>query len=1474
MHSSPAKPVNAKSPPSLTSRGRLLSKASLTAALPLLIVVIALTLRLYGINWDDGNFYHPDERSLLMRAECMQSVLANAPGWQSCIDQSFPTPTPGLPSLSTFFNKNASPLNPHWFPLGSILIYLLVGVRSLLGFFSRQVGLFDLAMAGRTMTALASTGSVLLMYFLGKRLFGRPVGLLASGLLAVTVIDIQLAHFYRPEPFIILLALAAFWWMLNVLERGRLRDHVVLGLVVGLSFAFKPTSLPLVAPLLITYGVLGWRRWRLDRGIAPAAGLVATGAKALFAGLIAFGTFALLEPYALLDFHQFVSDLLWETSIAHTAGLVPYTVQYVGVPTNGWYEIRQSAVWALGLPLGVVAWGGLAVTLVANFRRRHIGELLLLAWVVVTLATIVGFQAKFLRYVAPVLPVLVLLGSRWLIASYDRARVNSRLLAGAVLALTIFVIAATAFYALAFAASYRHLHPAVQASDWMNAHVAPGSVVLTDNSWDEGFPNLGNFAVQQLPMYDSDTLAKVQTVAQDLAQGNYIMAYSNRVWGSIARLPQRYPYSAAYYQALFSGRLGYQLVAAFARYPSLAGVTFVNDPFTRAGVPKPKQLPGVTTGPLTLNLGYADENVIDYDRPLVLVWKNTGHLSADQIAAIMLQGSATAQPQTAMLSPTALAQQQAGGTWTSIFHAGGLNGAVPWLVWLVVVEVVYLATLPLAVRLFRWLPDRGVVLARPLGLLLVAWLVWLGASTGVWTFSRASIALAIGLVAVASAAVFYRSRHSMIAWARRHWRYLLTLETLFIVAFLVFVLIRAANPDLWHPYRGGEKPMDLSFLTAVVKSTTFPPYDPWYAGGYINYYYFGFVIVGSLVKLTGIVPQISYNLAVPLLFALTLTGAFSVGFNLVESLRRRRPHLGVGSAVAAGLAAALLVAVLANVDGAVQLLQGAARTLTGGSFGQFDYWRSSRMISTGFAITEFPFWTFLFADLHAHLMSLPFQVLVLGLLVNVVIGARSPVSLWTRLPTIIVAAWVVGALAAINTWDVPAYTLLSLAALAVLAAVRCGRSHGTAVRWWLLWSAVFGVLLYVLWLPFHQHFAMPFSGLKLSQWRTPLWQYLAIHALLLFLGGSWLAYECWQRFFRTRRLSSSVGAAPISEKEIAPAPRPDLRRARTRVAAGLLLVMALVWFLVPALRQWTTAAMLAGFLAMAIALALWWLARRDHADAPVQILVLSFLAMAFCIGIGVDVVTLGNDIDRMNTVFKLYMNAWVLYGIAGGVGLWQLWASGALRWRFAGRFRVLPAAWTGAFVLLVLACGVFPILGTRARLADRFSTNLPLTLNGTAYQQVAVYNDPGPSPGEGGSYPLRYDAQALQYIREHVQGSPVFLEAVTDQYRWTPRVAVYTGLPVVVGWEWHEIQQRGTSDGGANVASRVKDVQTAYNTTDVTQFWSIIRKYGVRYVYVGPTERLYYSPAGIAKFDRLLGQGLDLYYSNAEVKIYRVVGAS
>ena len=337
-----------------------------------------------------------------------------------------------------------------------------------------------------------------------------------------------------------------------------------------------------------------------------------------------------------------------------------------------------------------------------------------------------------------------------------------------------------------------------------------------------------------------------------------------------------------------------------------------------------------------------------------------------------------------------------------------------------------------------------------------------------------------------------------------------------------------ANPDLWNPWFGGEKPMDLAYLSATVRSTVMPPLDPWFSGGAINYYYFGHFIVAAMIKATGIPATTAFNLAVPLFFALTAGGAFSLGYNLAEgarlALRRRGGAVAPAwSAVCAGLAAVLFVVVLGNLDGAMQLAQRAWEDVVrGNALPAFDYWRSSRMMPPdppGFEITEFPFFTFLFADLHAHLMALPLTLLVLALGTSNLLGAYGGASLRARLPVLAALGLALGALWATNAWDGPTYLGFSIVILGVGEWVRRRRAGLGWVRDALVASALVVGAAAVLWLPYHLRLTNTLDGIIPAPVQTTLWRYLAIHGVFIFLAGSFLAAALW----RERAYLSALG---------------------------------------------------------------------------------------------------------------------------------------------------------------------------------------------------------------------------------------------------------------------------------------------------------------------------------------------------------------
>ena len=195
-----------------------------------------------------------------------------------------------------------------------------------------------------------------------------------------------------------------------------------------------------------------------------------------------------------------------------------------------------------------------------------------------------------------------------------------------------------------------------------------------------------------------------------------------------------------------------------------------------------------------------------------------------------------------------------------------------------------------------------IYFGKAVGLLLVSWGGWLIASTRLAPFTWWELLIVIVLLAVASVVIYNRNWLQFKRFIQIRWRLLLLEEGLFWVFFAFMLIVRMHNPDLWHPFLGGEKPMDVAYLTAMVRTPYFPSYDPWFAGGYINYYYFGFVFAAALIHLTGVVPYTAYNLAVPTFYAMTALGGFSVVFNLAAIWQKRRPVSGkrwlrVGKAV-------------------------------------------------------------------------------------------------------------------------------------------------------------------------------------------------------------------------------------------------------------------------------------------------------------------------------------------------------------------------------------------------------------------------------------------------------------------------------------------------------------------------------------------------------------------------------------------------
>jgi uncharacterized membrane protein len=663
-----------------------------------------------------------------------------------------------------------------------------------------------------------------------------------------------------------------------------------------------------------------------------------------------------------------------------------------------------------------------------------------------------------------------------------------------------------------------------------------------------------------------------------------------------------------------------------------------------------------------------------------------------------------------ILSTSKWQADQHGGTLDSMFPPNGFGMQHPILVWLILLELLGLIGFPFVFVMLGRLIDRGYVAGKTIALLALGYLVWIAVNAGLANYERGVIVLALIAIAAVSAALAWFRRQQMLAFIRQRWRYVLAGEVVFLAGFALFIMLRMWYPDLGHQFspvsptnvgqgRMGEKQMELAFLNAIVRSRVFPPYDPFFAHGFINYYYYGFYLVGTLCKLTQIVPATGFNLAIATFFGLFASAVFSAGLNLTRR-------------IAPGILAALLVGVVGNLAGAWQAIQdlmsvaqihssfpffgGVVDTLSGireavfahAPLPPFDYWGPTRIVPGG-DITEFPYFTYLFADLHPHLMAYPMTVAALLFAINLARGGFADMG--SRLLGLLGAGILVGAIAVTNPWDFPTYlVVIALGALVSAFVARRRFSIAVLVRP-AGWIAGIGALTLILYLPFKQSYQTVFAtGLGLVRditpdilqpgvcpspqkvcpaqvhdaLVTPLNVYLQHFGLLLFAALSFLCFSLYVDLGigrRLHRLTTTLQFALYYRDRL-----PDVRRA-TRVARVLLrrreqsvVDMPVLWALVIvvlalALLQY----FLLAFLVAALSLVTLVITERAGRLSPSQLLVLGMMTVGLLLSLVTQLVFVkdwlaGGPAFRMNTIFKFYDQIWVLFAIGGACGLYYL----------------------------------------------------------------------------------------------------------------------------------------------------------------------------------------------------------------------------
>jgi hypothetical protein len=670
-------------------------------ALLILILLVASSLRFTGIDWDDYDHHHPDERYITWVATTIEWPV----------------------NLKTALIPSESSINPYYWPPGAqskgiaviqdeqrkfayghFPLYLGVAATRLMERVGPVVApllpdawlltsdLFNgaelveyrhLTAVTRALSALFDVATVWLLYLLGRRVFGTAVGLLAASFLALNVMHIQLAHFFAFDPYVTFFAVAAVYFMaLSVNERRETnrserllslsRFHprrlvnawppsvwylLISAISVGLAVGSKFAAIMLFLPLLLAVGLVGVKRWLWTMAALAAVATV---------------TFMITNPFALLDLtcevitpaveigplklpaldwgSCFLDNIATQGAMVRGEIDLPFTRQYFGT-TPYLYYIEMQLRWGMGYLLGLVAfvgfgWATWKVLRLLNIRDWRLGIsritshlhpalLVTLAWTVPFFVATGGFYVKFMRYIQPITPFLMLYGAAML---WHWRRVTWRWLVIGV------VLLATALYALSFINLYQQPHPWTAASQWIFANVEPRTLILSEQ-WDDALPVTmtvdGEY--RRRSEYENERLTwLIRTGAWDdvdklesnldlLAQAEYLTIVSNRVYGVVPRRPDQYPISGRYHQSLFSGSLGYEVAAVYGRFPNLLGFYLKPDTFSWPELRPPVEVADYLAGFPGLNWGRSDESFTVYDQPLTIIFRNVGRLSAEEM---------------------------------------------------------------------------------------------------------------------------------------------------------------------------------------------------------------------------------------------------------------------------------------------------------------------------------------------------------------------------------------------------------------------------------------------------------------------------------------------------------------------------------------------------------------------------------------------------------------------------------------------------------------------------------------------------------------------------------------------------------------------------------------------------------------------------------------------------------------------------
>lgn len=700
---------------------------------------------------------------------------------------------------------------------------------------------------------------------------------------------------------------------------------------------------------------------------------------------------------------------------------------------------------------------------------------------------------------------------------------------------------------------------------------------------------------------------------------------------------------------------------------------------------------------------------------------------------------------------------------------------VPFLRWWATQAYIGIIFIPISAVLFSGFNDKGYLFSKAIGIAAVAYIMWLLSSLHIMKFTPASciISVVIGLYINVTVLILILRKRKKEQNTGISYSFLkdnvidriLTEEVLFFALFLLFTYIRGFKPEAY----GTEKPMDYGFMTSMIRNDYMPPTDLWFSGGTINYYYVGQYIATFLTKLSFVKVSSGYNIMLMMVGALAVVLPYSLVNNMTRHFLKQREKNNRDIPHICGALAGIGVCLAGNMHyPTFRWLEPAVRKFFGITANTKKYWFPDATRFIGYhpethdkTIHEFPCYSFVLGDLHAHVINIMFVLTVLGLLFAWLCKRKEHKNLeipwWKEVfsPQIIAISFFIGLFHTTNYWDFPIYFIVS-GAIILFTNLIVYNFRGKALGVTALQGVLVIVLSELVSLPFTLRFDQISTGLKISFAHTPLNQMIILWGLPIFTV---IAFICFMiaNFIRKRRRDHSLG-----QKNSLP---------------GLLAFM------------------------------------ENLTDTDLFIITIGLCAIGLVLMPEVIYIQdiYNGDYKRANTMFKLTYQAFIMFGICFGYIFVRLLIYGETK-------RQRKVAVTGLVLFLFSSYYVQNAVG--AWYGNIFNINGYKGLDCTAFMSTSTnYQD---------------DVEAINWLNEHIKGTPVVLEANGDSYSDYERVSVMTGLPTVLGWRTHEWLWRSDPD---TLDVRAEDIKTIYTSANAKAVRELIEEYHISYIYVGKLEQ-------------------------------------